>query len=527
MIKRIFNEVNGNFLKLSEKDSLSRNSSTRYLALITIIILIIRFFSIDTPLTDRTEWKEIDYINISQNYLLNGFNISKPTISWPAEPPRVTAMEFPLVPYFAAILYKVFGFNSITIRFLTLIAFILIIIVLFKLVNQELGPVPALFSSAIAGFMPLTSVFGNMLNTYPVAILTGLTSIYFFSKWLDSSKVRVGIISCCLFSLTLLLMPTELTIIIPLTWLYYRKNALKVSSWRKMILFVGSAMILPLLWYVYAYYLSKTSIDVFGVFGGHNKYQTKEMLSTFLWYKVIFYRILTLLSGKVGAFFTIAGLFLLFFYKKGRLFFFYGISFAAFLIIVAEGNLDAPYRQFCGIPAMSAFFGIGLTYCIAAVFTIIDKLSKWSFRYSSMVLPALILTCFYLTYKNHIFLFDRNKFDPVNVNEWNFSKIIRNNSETGSRIITAGTYSIHKGGNDLSPVLYYYSARQGWTLKQDQFSLDSIEILRKKGAVLFAIENISREKELQFFTEILKKRYKVIYQNENLDLILLDIRSQF
>jgi hypothetical protein len=108
---------------------------------------------------------------------------------------------------------------------------------------------------------------------------------------------------------------------------------------------------------------------------------------------------------------------------------------------------------------------------------------------------------------------------------WSFSRVIKNNSETGSKIITAGTYTIHKGGNDLSPVLYYYSERQGWTLNKDQYSLDFIEALSRKGAVLFAIQNISREKELEDFTEVLKKKYKVIFQDNHLELLLLDLKS--
>ena len=34
-------------------------------------------------------------IEISKNYVKNDFNFFKPEITWPAEPPRVTAMELP------------------------------------------------------------------------------------------------------------------------------------------------------------------------------------------------------------------------------------------------------------------------------------------------------------------------------------------------------------------------------------------------------------------------------------------------
>lgn len=82
-----------------------------YLGAIVLFFALIRLAGIAIPSLQWTAWKEIDYISISTNYIDNGFKFHEPTITWPAEPPRVTAMEFPLVPYLSAFLYKVFGFN--------------------------------------------------------------------------------------------------------------------------------------------------------------------------------------------------------------------------------------------------------------------------------------------------------------------------------------------------------------------------------------------------------------------------------
>lgn len=526
MVKKLFKEVNSFFYKITDKNYISEKHSTIILVSIILLILSIRVYMFDIPLPDRTSWKEIDYITISQNYISNRFNFIQPTITWPAEPPRVTAMEFPLVPYIAGLLYKLFGFNTFSIRIIPLITFILIIWVLFKLVKREVGTIPALFAATMAGFIPLTSEFGNILFSYPVAILSGMTSIYFFSQWHDNSKLYKGVISCCLFSLTLLLMPTELTILVPLGWLFLRKNGRNTNSWRKMGIFILASLILPFIWYVYIYFLSKSSIDVFGVFGGHNKYQTLQMLTTKGWYTVMLSRIIVLLSGKLGFLIGFIGLCVILFLQKGRLFLFYGFSFAAFVIIVAEGNIDAPYRQFCGIPVLSALFGIGLTYIIAFILSVISNLNKWSFKSIKVVVVALIITCSYIIIINYHFFFDRNKYNPVSMTAWILSNEIKSNSEPGSTIITAGTYTIHKGGNDLSPVLYYYSNRQGWTLQKGQFSIEYFEVLKKKGATLFAAENITIEKELENVTEVLKDKYRIIFQNDSLGLLLLDLNIQ-
>ncbi|HZY26380.1 MAG TPA: glycosyltransferase family 39 protein [Bacteroidales bacterium] len=527
MLKEQFQKVNSFYLRLIDKNFISKKESNLILYGIIAIVLLIRIYTFNVPLTDRTSWKEIDYITISQNYLHNGFNLFRPTITWPAEEPRVTAMEFPLVPYLAAILYRIFGFNTFSVRIIPLIVYLMIILVVFKLVNKEIGPVPALFAAAMAGFIPLTSDFGNILFSYPVAVLTGVTSIYLFYQWTDNNnKKGFLIISGFLFSITLLLMPTELTIIIPLLWLFFRKYGTDIKRWKTMFFFIIVSFILPVLWYTYAYYLTRDSIDVFGVFGGHDKYQTFGMLSKEWWYLRILKRIYILLSGPLGFFSCFVGVCSVLFFKKGTLFLFYGISFAAFVIIVAEGNIDAPYRQFCGIPALSAFFGIGFTYIISLFSLINIKLNKDSFRPFSLVIIGMTIIVLVFLISNYRLLFNSDKEQPMMPNEWILGKEIQKNSATGSFVITAGTYTIHKGGNDLSPVLFYYSNRQGWIIQKNQLTMDYINAYKQKGATLFAAENISREPELKSFCEEIKKNYHTIYQDDALGLLLVDLTSQ-
>jgi hypothetical protein len=524
-LKNISSKVASDFLEMTRKEYLSQQQAMLILGVFIGIVFMIRMTFLSTPMLDRTSWKEIDYITISQNYVNNGFNLFKPTISWPADPPRVTAMEFPLVPYLTGFLIKIFGFNAFSIRMIPLLSFLLIMLVIYQLVRLEIGPVMALFSALMAGFMPLASEFSNMLNSYPPAILAGLTTIYFFDAWLKTETRKYLTFSCLLFSLTILLMPTELTILAPLAWLYYRKHTVKLKAWTKLIPVFSLTLILPFAWYAYSYYLSQHSIDVFGVIGGHDKYQTFQMLGNKIWYSIILGNIKLLLAGLPGVIMVFTGLLVVLFLKKGRLFLFYLLAFGTFVVIVAEGNFDAPYRQFCGIPAISALFGIGIGYFVALVCTIQKTIFRKNFSVLSMIIGVSALCFIYFLLSNFNMLFLRDKSMPLKRNEWMLAEEIKKHSEEGNKIITAGTYSIHAGGNDLSPLLYYYSSRQGWTLDKPSLSLEMVEKLRRKGAILMAIENISREKELQDFSEILRKKYRVIYDNRESELLLLDLMA--
>ena len=109
----------------AQLDTISSLSSKTVQVLLVVIILgitVFRLATISIPSLEWTSWKEIDYLTISQNYWKNGFNFFKPEVIWPAEPPRVTEMELPLVPFTAALLYQIFGYGSLTARAVTLLA---------------------------------------------------------------------------------------------------------------------------------------------------------------------------------------------------------------------------------------------------------------------------------------------------------------------------------------------------------------------------------------------------------------------
>ena len=111
-------------LAASQMDAAVTSLSPKTIRVVLFVIVIgiagFRLMTINVPSLEWTSWKEIDYLTISQNYWQNGFNFLQPEVTWPAEPPRVTEMELPLVPYISAILYQVFGYGSLTARAITL-----------------------------------------------------------------------------------------------------------------------------------------------------------------------------------------------------------------------------------------------------------------------------------------------------------------------------------------------------------------------------------------------------------------------
>ena len=496
---------------------------------ILLLFLFIRLSTIQTPEIDRTNWKEIDHITISTNYYLHGFNILKPEISWPAEPPRVTAMELPLVPYFTSFLYPFLGINAFSVRFLTLLMSLLLIVITYKLVQLELGDIFALNSAFAVALLPLNNPYNKYLFSEPTLIFFSVFALYFLVKWLEVNKIKYIIWAAVGFTIAISLKPTAMYMLIPFLWVYYRKYKLNYKKYKSLVKLLLVSLIIPVAWYAYAYYLTKTSIDVFGIFGGHDKFQTFTMLTTKHWYTEMYKRITNLILGsRLDFILSILGFITLLGIRQAKLFFAYISAIFIFFIIVAEGNLDTMYRQLTIIPALSVFVSAGAITIVVIVRMLLIKLSnsitniKYNLNYVGLLLSILLMSSTLYTNRNEIFM--NNKVEPVHVNKWILAKEIDKYVSKDALIITAGEYSIHKGGYDLSPVIYYYADVKGWSLTKNDWDMDYVEKLIRKGASVFAAYEMYREPSSSSFLHEMKQKYKILYEDKEKSLLLLDLK---
>ncbi len=485
---------------------------------LVILFILLRLYMLQVPHLEKTKWKEIDYIQISKNYTKEGIHFWEPTISWPAEGPRVTAMEFPLVPYLASGLYQVFGFNAFTVRILTLISFILLSVYLYKtvvLLTRDRGL--AMLSLLLSLILPLNNIFGILLLSEPAIVALVMITIYHMLKWKQTDHNRYFTYSFLFFALSLLLKPTAMYVALPMLYIYYLKTGnLKPRYYLRFVYAFFLAIIPASLWYAYAYHLTQVSIDVFGVFGGHNKFQTFAMLSNPDWWSTMFERFYKLFGGVhmftlfwIG---FIGGVF----DKSYRLFYVFFISNLIFLFVMAEGNLDAPYRQFAFIASGSFFMGVGCITLASVLKGMYDSLTK-GIRFLPFFNLRLLFggICLILLANFAYDFIDKtpSKTYVAHQVSYEIAQDLRSLSTEQTKIVTAGNYTVHKGGNDLSPVLYYYSGLQGWSLERKDWSLEKIKELKSKGADLFVGMNTFTYEADEFIDRV-ADHYPVICQTE-------------
>jgi hypothetical protein len=478
---------------------------------------------------DRTYWKEIDYIAISTNYKEHGFRFLEPEIEWPAEAPRVTAMELPFVPYLAALLYPVFGVNALSVRAITLGAFVLMVVYVFRLARREVGATAAVIAAAAGAMMPLYHQFGRILFSEPVMIAASVACVYHVAEWIEHGRRRDHVLGMLALSLAVCLKLTPLYLLLPIGWLGWRASGMTAARYRALGIGVAAALVPAVLWYGYAYFLTQTSIDVFGIFTGHDKLQSRGMLSDPEWYRVMFGRVgWDILAGKVGQLAVVMGVVGLALLQRGGAILAYLVSILAFFGIVAEGQIDAPYRQLTIIPPLACLIGVGAVAGAAAVGVLMKgllgrRLLKERVRVGALLLGVLLVGWMGERHRDEVLW--RDPGVPMHGRAWRVAREIEEHRQPGDLLIGLGLYSIHKGGNALSPVLYYYTGLRGWTLQADGWSLAEVHRLKARGATLLVAVAMEREATAVPFLDSLRLVYPVLYE-EGGGTFMLDLRSQ-
>lgn len=95
-----------------------------WFAIATFAILLLacalRLKGIHDPILDHPAWRQGDTASIARNFARLNFNVMYPQTNYDGPPPNYVELELQIVPFLAALLYKIFGVHEIFGRLITL-----------------------------------------------------------------------------------------------------------------------------------------------------------------------------------------------------------------------------------------------------------------------------------------------------------------------------------------------------------------------------------------------------------------------
>jgi len=215
-------------------------------------------------------WAQSARASIALNYYRTDMNFFKPHIHKYLEGEGVTGLEFPLVNYVPAILYKLFGFNEGYYRGFVLFTIVVGLLFFYLLLNSYIKNVFVSFGLILSAYCSPVMAFYS-INFMPdvTSLAFALIAWFFFFKFLKTEQIKKHFILFCVFAtLAALIKITSLITIIAVMCLiildytsYFKKqkNGRLFENKKKLLLYLTYSILVVLAWYAYSFWLSKHS----------------------------------------------------------------------------------------------------------------------------------------------------------------------------------------------------------------------------------------------------------------------------
>src|SRR3989454_4955667 len=126
-------------------------TAAKIIIVICILAVVARFVLINQPYVDHWSWRQSDVAAIARNYTENGFRFAYPQIDWAGNAPGYVGTESPILPFIAALCYKIAGVHEWIGRIQAVILFAVSLPFFFLLVREVYGSTAAVWATFFYG----------------------------------------------------------------------------------------------------------------------------------------------------------------------------------------------------------------------------------------------------------------------------------------------------------------------------------------------------------------------------------------
>tara|TARA_Y100001968_G_scaffold328939_1_gene377139 strand:+ start:458 stop:1954 length:1497 start_codon:yes stop_codon:yes gene_type:complete len=422
---------------------------------IVFIGLLLRLVNINAPVLGVHSWRQADTASIARNFLSNNFIFWQPQVNWSGSTEGFVECEFPLYQYLVAHLYKIFGFNEIFARSLSVIFGCLSIFFLFRLIKRVFDIEVAWWGSFFYSILPVCVFYSRTIQPESLMMFLGIFSLERWLVFLDYKNKKNLILSWIAFTLAVLIK------VLPLFWIGIPilitgfKNSLFIKY--KLYIFPILTILLCLFWYVHSYKLGQSTGLSFGLWGSDTDRYSWSILLELRYYIDLILRILLRNFLLIGFLLIVLGI------KELGInnIFFIGICSVLFTGFISP--ISFGIHEYYQLPIM-------IFSCPLMGFGFVRLKNKFIINKFLMNLFISIL-CFssLMILKFDYWDYENPQIQPV----WDTAALVKNNTNSSDLVISV------TGGD---PTLLYLSDRNGWLISPENINERIILDLKNEGA---------------------------------------------
>ena len=343
-------------------------SHKTHLLLILILALGLRYYNINVPLADWHSWRQADTSAVTRNYVRYGVNLLYPRYddlssvpSGRPNPEGYRFVEFPLYNGLAVIVDRLFpGYNveysgRLTSIFASLGSLIFIYLISKKYFSHRVG----LIAAGLFAVLPYNLYWSRVILPEPFQVFLTTGLVYFFDKWVESSKKRFWLTALVFAISALLVKFSVIFFAVPLAYLVWHKWGWKSLANPWVYLFAIFTIVPFLAW---RWHISRYPEGIPAYMWLFNGNGIRFKGSWFWW--LFAERLAKLILGGWGVVLLSFGLVRkeLQGAKPKFLFHFWLLGLLIYLAVFATGNVQHDYYQTILTPILCIFMALGIDY---------------------------------------------------------------------------------------------------------------------------------------------------------------------
>lgn len=206
--------------------SLARRPEAWLLAIL-VLGLLLRFHGLHNPILDHPGWRQGDTAAIARNFATLRLNIFYPQTDYDGPPPNYVELELQIVPFLAALGYKLFGVHEIFGRLISIAFSLGTVAVLYPFGRLLFGtPLAGLAAALLFAIFPGSVYYGRTFTPDTTMTFFLTAALYAAARWLldfELASWRAWTPAALLMMGALLAKPVAVLALVPVAVLMVRR----------------------------------------------------------------------------------------------------------------------------------------------------------------------------------------------------------------------------------------------------------------------------------------------------------------
>ncbi len=458
------------------------------LLLILLLGLYFRCQYLHLPMAEAHRWREVTNADIARNFYERSMNLFYPQVNWGGGAQPYVGMEFPLMHWIVALLYQIFGEQTIIGRLVSIMFSVGTIWAVYGLGSWLFGIATGRAAAFLMAISPSAVFFGRFFISDTPMVFFSVLAMFAWVVYFDTGSTRWCIAASVSAALAFLVKIPALMICAPIAWLAWEAKGWRAVRDRGFMIGLSAAVAAATLWYWHADVIfHRTGLGeaiwhpsgtypppisyAAGPFVTISHWSTMAQLRDPWFYDEMLTRAWALHLTPAG---FILGLFALLttwrLPRRHVLDAWLGVVLL-FIVVAAEGNRHHEFHQLPLLPPAALFFGLAAAPAFDA---------RWLRQNGGLVLGGLGSAATLLIIALLSFRFSgvvQNFFRPQALDLATIQKgqAIGQVSAPDDLFVTV---EYEEFGNN-SPILLYWAHRRGWSFDLAAITPHVIELLKK------------------------------------------------